>query len=72
MRSTTIRVLFDTGSQRTYITNSLKSRLGLKPVEKESLRLDTFGDDRVRKETCDIVKLRLQKGTVKGLMSDVT
>jgi hypothetical protein len=23
MRSTTVRVLFDTGSQRTYITNSL-------------------------------------------------
>jgi hypothetical protein len=62
MRSTTVRVLFDTGSQRTYITNSLKSRLGLKPVEKESLRLNTFGDDRVQKETCDIVKLSLQKG----------
>ena len=62
MRSTTVRVLFDTGSQRTYITNSLKSRLGLKPVEKESLRLNTLGDDRVRKETCDIVKLSLQKG----------
>jgi hypothetical protein len=31
-------------------------------VEKESLRLNTFGDDRVRKETCDIVKLSLQKG----------
>ena len=57
-----ILMSFDTGSQRTYITNSLKSRLGLKPVEKESLRLNTFGDDRVRKETCDIVKLSLQKG----------
>ena len=61
-RSTTFRVLFDTGSQRTYITNSLKSQLGLKPIEKESLRLSTFGNDRVRKESCDIVKLSLRKG----------
>ena len=61
-RSTTVRVLFDTGSQRTYITNSLKSRLGLKPIERESLRLSTFGNDRVRKESCDIVKLSLRKG----------
>ena len=56
MRSTTVRVLFDTGSQRMYITNSLKSQLGLKPIERESLRLSTFGNDRVRKESCDIVK----------------
>ena len=54
--------MFDTGSQRTYITNSLKSRLGLKPIERESLRLSTFGNDRVRKESCDTVKLSLRKG----------
>ena len=70
MRSTAVRVLFDTESQRTYITNSLKLRLGLKPMEKESLRLNTFGDDRVRKETCDIVKLSLQKGN--GERVDIT
>ena len=40
----------------------MKSRLGLKPIEKESLRLSTFGNDRVRKESCDIVKLSLRKG----------
>ncbi len=61
-RSTSVRVLFDTGSQRTYVTNNLKSRLTLKPMEKENLRLNTFGDDRIRKETCDVVKLSLRKG----------
>ena len=47
IRSTAVRVLLDTGSQRTYSTNSLKSRLGLKPIEKENIRLNTFGDDRL-------------------------
>ena len=61
-RSTGVRVLFDTGSQRTYVTNHLKSRLALKPMEKENLRLNTLGDDRIRKETCDVVKLSLRKG----------
>ena len=61
MKSTMAHVLFDTGSQRTYVTNSLKSRLGLKPVEKEFLRLNTFGNVHTRRESCDIVNLMLSK-----------
>lgn len=62
MRSTIICALFDTGSQRTSISNNLKACLDLKPLEKENLRLNTFRDDHVRKETSDVVKLRLSKG----------
>jgi len=36
--------LFDTGSQRTYVTEALCRRLHLKPVKKEKLHLNTFGE----------------------------
>ncbi|CAB4039365.1 PREDICTED: uncharacterized protein LOC107352353, partial [Paramuricea clavata] len=39
-----VRVLIDTGSQRSYITTGLQQKLGLKPIKKESLNLNTFGD----------------------------
>jgi hypothetical protein len=35
----------DSGSQRSYATNHLKKRLGLQPVKKETLNLNTFGQD---------------------------
>lgn len=38
------RLLFDTGSQRSYITNELKERLNLKCVRKENVVIKTFGD----------------------------
>jgi hypothetical protein len=37
------RILFDTGSQRSYITDNLKTRLGLKTTKTETLQLNTFG-----------------------------
>ena len=37
------RLLFDTGSQRSYITSDLKERLGLKAVRKENVIIKTFG-----------------------------
>ena len=39
-----VRILFDNGSQRSYITDSLRTRLGLSPVRKKKLNLNTFGD----------------------------
>ena len=55
-----VRILLDTGSQRTYITNPLKSKLNLAPVKSETLHLNTFGDERYTKQQCDVVQLRLQ------------
>ncbi|KAL9977060.1 hypothetical protein ACROYT_G014424 [Oculina patagonica] len=54
-KSTTIRVLFDNGSQRSYITDNLRSRLQLKPLQKEKLNLNTFGEARYKKQNCDVV-----------------
>jgi len=39
-----VRVLFDNGSQPSYITEVAQSQLKLKPVQKERLHLNTFGD----------------------------
>ena len=61
-QSTPVRVLFDNGSQRSYVTDSLRSRLGLKAgAKKEKLKLNTFGETRYKSHDCDIVNLRLKK-----------
>ena len=38
-----IRVLFDSGSQRMYITKCLRDKLNLKPIGQKQLHLNTFG-----------------------------
>ena len=42
-KSSHVRILFDKGSQRSYITSSVKSKLNLKPMKTETLHLNTFG-----------------------------
>ena len=58
-----VRVLMDSGSQRSYVTESLKQKLGLVPDKTEVLNLNTFGDDKFRKQRCEQVRLRLQGQT---------
>ena len=60
-RSTPVRVLFDNGSQRSYITDNIRLRLGLAPVSKEKLKLNTFGESRYKTQSCEVVKLDLKK-----------
>ena len=54
-----LRILLDSGSQRSYVTTALKERLKLAPLKTETLNLNTFGDDRFTKQRCDLVKLSL-------------
>ena len=42
-KSSHVRILFDNGSQRSYITSNVKSKLNLKPMRTETLHLNTFG-----------------------------
>ncbi len=51
-------VLMDSGSQRTYITDTLKNKLGLVPEKTELLNLNTFGNDKVEWQKCDMVRLQ--------------
>ena len=59
-KAANVRILLDTGSQLTYITSQLKSRLNLSPVKSQTLLLSTCGDERYTKQQCDVVNVRLQ------------
>lgn len=59
-KSTKVKILFDSGSQKSYVTDSLKSRLGLKSTKTELLHLNTFGENNFRKQKCDVVTLKLE------------
>ena len=48
------------GTQRSYATNHLKKRLGLRPVKKKKLNFNTFGQDKFTKQKCDMVTLNLK------------
>ena len=59
-KSTSIKILFDSGSQRSYVTENLKTRLGLKSTKTDTLHLNTFGDDNYRKQKCEVLSLPLR------------
>jgi len=50
-----IRILFDSGSQLSYITKTLKERLDIEPIRKEKLHLNTFGSATFDSRSHDIV-----------------
>lgn len=56
-----VRILLDTGSQRSFVTEDLNSKLKLKHVQREKLTLNTFGENRCKNQRCDLMNLRLQK-----------
>ena len=55
-----VRILFDSGSQNSYVTNELKDRLNLDSVGQETLNLNTFGNNKFHKQTCSQVKLNIE------------
>ena len=58
-RSVPARILFDTGSQRSYIRKSLQGRLRLSPIGKETLQLNTFGESKGKRENCEVFKVNI-------------
>ncbi len=56
-----VRILFDGGSQRSYITNDLRDRLDLRSKRVETLNVSTFGDKLYGKQNCELVELELFK-----------
>ena len=55
-----VQILFDNGSQRSYITETLKVKLALAPVRQENLHLNVFSSESTNQRKCDVVKLKLQ------------
>ena len=60
-KSSHVPILFDNGSQRSYITSNLKSKLNLKPMKIETLHFNTFGGNSFQKQSCELIRLRLTK-----------
>ena len=62
-----VRLILNSGSQKTYITQQLKETLGLKPIARERLCIKTFGSDYNNLKIVDVVNLYL-----KNVNNDVT
>lgn len=58
--SVPVRVLFDNGSQLSYVTETLQRRLNLKPMKIETLHLNTFGHNSFKTQQCAVVSFYLQ------------
>lgn len=55
-----LRFIFDSGSQRSYITKNAKERLLLRPIEKRDMTISTFGATKTRVQTCEVVRVSVQ------------
>jgi len=60
-----VRILLDSGSQRTYITQQLKERLNLKTITREKLCIKTFGEQCDKVQTVEVVNLCLKNANSK-------
>ncbi len=58
-KESVVRVLFETGSQKSFITAKSVSNLGLEPLRKDSLSIKAFGRREAETEVRDMVKLSL-------------
>ena len=56
---TECRILFDSGSQRSYIASEWCSKLMLSPIRKEKLLINTFGDMNAGIKEIDVVRVKL-------------
>ena len=54
-----IRMIFDSGSQRSYISKRVKQSLALDPLYSETMIIKTFGSERGNRQSCDVVSLGL-------------
>lgn len=52
-----IRVIFDCGSQQSYVTDAVKRSLSIRPEGKKDTAILTFGSKEEKNHSCDIVKV---------------
>jgi len=65
VKKETVRVLFDTGSHKSFISAEVVSRIGLRPVRKEELGIVAFGSTDAEVKTRDVVEVCLVPRTGK-------
>lgn len=69
----TTRVLFDSGSQRTYISQILVNKLKLKDEIEEEIQLFTFGSEKAKivKTWSTKLEIRLKNGKYLSIMANM-
>ena len=55
-----VRLVFDSCSQRSYVTQTVKEKLQLPVVGRDSLLIKTFGESDARLRTCEIVQVDIK------------
>ena len=55
-----IRIILDSGSQRSYVTTRVKETLGLRSESAEVMLIKTFGSDVEKRHTCEAVSLGMK------------
>ena len=54
------RLIFDSGSQRSYISSRLRELLSLTTEKTEVMKISTFGKDNGTMESCDVVRVNMK------------
>ena len=57
-----VNVLFDGGSQKSYVAEKLKNKLALKTEGNETINLNMFGSDKFKKQNCERVEINVDVG----------
>ena len=60
-QSLNIRAIFDTGAERSYVSQRVVNALKLETIETEKLRIATFGDKKQELQAVNLVELALRK-----------
>ena len=60
--SMNVRLIFDSGNQRSYVTDKVKQSLSLDRQCVKTMLIKTFGSERGSKQQCDVVSLGLNTG----------
>ena len=55
-----VRIILDTGSQRSYVTGGLCEQLKLRPVGTEYLAINTFGKANAQPQKCELVQIEIK------------
>ena len=56
-----LRLILDSGSQRSYLTERVKHTLGLKRVKSQQLSIATFGASKGDPKHCEVVRVGISK-----------
>ena len=56
-----VRILFDNGSQRSYVTENVCAKLRSRPIHSERLQVNTFGGQQFKVKQCKVVRFSLHR-----------